>query len=112
MVMNSPLAGRSGTQKVTSRITVTLPNRLVTRSNSTTFGIGVAAIADSLTSILDAPVGEQAALEPEQGAIDAKCQQPDDDQDQNDVLRQAAALTRHQQVAQSILGVDELGQHD
>jgi len=35
--MNSPLFGRSGTEKVTSRMTVMLPNRLVTWRKSTTF---------------------------------------------------------------------------
>src|SRR6478735_9341056 len=112
MVMNSPRPGRSGTEKVTSRITVTLPNRLVTRSKSTTFGTSVDATSDSPTSVLDAAVGKQAALEPEQCPIDAEGEQTDDHQNQDDVLRQPAALAGHQQIAQPVLGVDQLGEHD
>ena len=36
----------------------------------------------------------------------------DDDQDQDDVLGEAAPLAGHQQVAEAVLGVDQLGQHD
>src|SRR4051794_5613229 len=103
MQMNSPLSGMLGTQKVTSRITTRLPNRLVTLRNSTTF---------SVTSFLRRAIGEQAALEEEQQAIDAVGEQPDDHEDQNDVLRESATLTRHQQVAEAVLRVDQLGEHD
>ena len=63
-------------------------------------------------SVLDDAVGKQAALEPEQHAIDAVREQADDDEDQDDVLRQPASLARHQQVAQAVLRVDQLGEHD
>src|SRR3954471_13139787 len=103
MQMNSPLSGMLGTQNVTSRMIVSLPNCLVTLRNSTRF---------SLTSVLRRPVGKQSALEEEQQPIDAVGEQPDDDQDQDDVLGEAAPLAGHQQVAQPMLRVDQFGQHD
>ena len=45
-------------------------------------------------------------------AVDAVGEQADDEQDQDDVLRQAAPLAGHQQIAEAVLGVDQLGQHD
>src|SRR6185436_17828566 len=76
MAMNSPFAGRSSTLKVTSRMMVRSPNFFVTFLKSTTLGTaagadaaGAAAAAGgltgSLTLVLDRPVGEQSALEPE-----------------------------------------------
>src|SRR5688572_1643530 len=115
MAMNSPLPGRSGTENVTSRITVKRPNRFVTFWKSTTFGrSGRSAVTAgaTLTSILDDAMREQTPLEPEQQAIDTVRQQPDDHQNQDDVLRQSAPLTRHQQIAEAVLGVDQLGEHD
>src|SRR4029077_5348477 len=72
IVMNSPLPGRSGTENVTSRMTVTSPNRFVTRWKSTTFGRGPGAVSAALTSLLDVAVRKEAALEPEQCPIDAE----------------------------------------
>ena len=46
MAMNSPLFGRSGTVKVTLRMTVRSPNLLVTLRNSTTGGGSAATAAD------------------------------------------------------------------
>ena len=50
--MNSPLSGRSGTEKVTSRMIVRLPNRLVTPRKSTTFGrvAGAPSLTQSSTA--------------------------------------------------------------
>ena len=99
--MNSPLPGRSGTVKVTSRMTVRSPNRFVTLAKLD--DVRDAAAASSFAST--ARYGKQAALEPEQQPVDAVGQQPDDDQDQDDVLRQAAPLARHQQIAQAVLAL-------
>src|ERR1051325_320244 len=112
IAMNSPLLGRSGTANVTSRMTVWLPKRFVTFLNSTTLPSAAGAVWGSLTSVLDRTIGEQPALEPEQHPVDAVREQADDDQDQDDVLRQAAPLARHQEIAQPVFGVDQLGQHD
>src|SRR2546428_3779135 len=114
MAMNSPLFGRSGTENVTSRMTVRVPNRFVTPRKSTTFGTGwpTAAASGSLTSLLDDAVRKQTALEPEQQAVDAERQQADDEEDQDDVLGEPAPLARHQQVTEAVLCVDQLGEHD
>src|SRR5689334_3515895 len=119
MAMNSPLSGRSGTEKVTSRMTVSSPKRLVTLRKSTTFAtrggwfVVVAGSAGvSATSVLDDPVRKESALEPEQQAVDAVGEQDDDDQNQDDVLGHAAPLTGHQQIAEAVLRVDQLGEHD
>src|SRR6266581_2728765 len=76
IAMNSPLSGRSGTEKVTSRITVTSPNRFVTFRKSTTDG--TALVGDSVIGfdtrtalLLDRPERKEASLEPEQQTIDA-----------------------------------------
>src|SRR5438034_3072570 len=113
IAMNSPLFGRSGTENVTSRMTVRPPNRFVTLRKSTTFGGWTGAAASgSLTSLLDDAIRKQTALEPEQQAVDAERQQADDDEDQDDVLGEPAPLARHQQVAEAVLRVDQLGEHD
>src|SRR3954468_23497274 len=103
IAMNSPLPGMSSTLKVTSRMMVRSPNFLVTFLKSTTLGAAGAAAVGSATSVRDLPVGKQAALEPEQRAIDAEREQPDDDQNEDDVFRQAAPLARHQQVSETVL---------
>ena len=112
IAMNSPLSGTSGTVNVTSWMTVRLPKRFVTpleiddvRGGSR--GRGLAHHHSSTDA-----VREQAALEPEQQAVDAVREQADDDEDQDDVLGQAAPLAGHQQVAEAVLRVDQLGQHD
>src|SRR5215831_16060479 len=102
--MNSPRSGVSSTLNVTSRITVKLPNVFVTLRNSTMQGTS--------TSVLGHAIWEQTALQPEQESIDAKSQQADDDEDENDVFGERAALARHEQVAEPVLGVDEFRQHD
>src|SRR5258706_6190441 len=116
MAMNSPLFGRSGTENVTSRITVRSPKRFVTPWKSTTLGGADAATGPLafavIRSFLDGPVRKQSALEEEQEAIDAVGEQSDDDQDQDDVLGQSTTLARHQQVAETVLRVDQFGQHD
>src|SRR5438874_2645743 len=108
IAMNSPFPGRSGTEKVTSRMIVTFPNCLVTPRNSTT--LGSASINRPL--ILGGPMREQAPLEPEEHAIDSVRERADDEEDQDDVLRQPAPLARHQQIAQPVLRVDQFRQHD
>src|SRR5436189_2876576 len=60
---NSPLSGKSGTENVTSLMTVTVPNRFVTWAKSTTLGGCTGAAAGTLTSILDHTVRKQAALD-------------------------------------------------
>src|SRR5919202_4482295 len=115
MAMNSPLPGRSATENVTSRMTVRVPNRFVTFLKSTTLGacnLTSAASAASRTSVLDNAMGKESALEPEQQSIDPVREQAEDDEDQNNVLRQAAPLARHQQIAEAVLRVDQLGEHD
>src|SRR3954469_14134090 len=81
METNSPLSATSGTEKVTSRITVTLPKRFVTPLKSTTFGRADSGSRVSVTSLLGRVIGEQPPLEPEQQPIDAVGQHSDDDED-------------------------------
>ena len=97
IVTNSPWPGRSGTEKVTSRITVKSPNRFVTPRNSTMLG--------SVGHSSPARYGKEAALEAEQQPVDPVGEQADDHQDQEDVLRQAAPLTGHQQIAEAVLAL-------
>src|SRR5438034_6419985 len=94
IAMNSPLSGRSGTENVTSRMTVSVPNRFVTPRKSTTFAYVCDATApgDPAASVFDDTVGKQAALEPEEEPIDAVREQADDDEDQDDVLGHPAPL--------------------
>ena len=54
------------------------------------------------SSSLATRYGKQAALEEEQQPVDAEGEQPDDHEDQDDVLRQAAPLAGHQQVAEPV----------
>ena len=54
-------------------------------------------IRPSRWSFLDSPVREQAALEEEQDPVDRVGERADDQKDQDDVLRKAAPLARHQQ---------------
>src|SRR2546427_12545099 len=116
IAMNSPFPGRSGTEKVTSRMIVTFPNCLVTPRNSTALGSASAAAARCRSierpSSLSGPMREQAPLEPEEQAIDSVRERADDEEDQDDVLRQPAPLARHQQIAQPVLRVDQFRQHD
>src|SRR5213075_3184284 len=57
-------------------------------------------------------IRKQTALDPSQKAIDTPRQAADDDQDKNDMFRQAAPLAGAQQIPQTMLGIDQLGQHD
>src|SRR5882672_3116792 len=112
IAMNSPLCGRSGTEKVTSRTTVRLPKRFVTFLNSTTLPRASGAARGSLTSVLDRTIREQPALEPEEHAVDAIREHADDHQDQDDVLGHSTPLARHQEISKPVLRVDQLGEHD
>ena len=76
--MNSPWSGRSSTVKVTSRIAVRLPNRLVTPGTRRCTGIPL--------SFLDRAMREKAALKPEQQAVDSVGEEADDQENQDDVL--------------------------
>src|SRR5436190_17279878 len=136
MQTNSPLPGRSSTVKLTLRMIGRSPNRFVTFLKSTTLGGGpglaaavevatdaaggvednVAAVLCGLTGsptrlLLGRPEREEAALEEEERPIDPVGEQPDDEQDEDDVLRHAAPLARHQQEAEPVLCVDQLGEH-
>src|SRR5438876_9866193 len=87
IAMNSPLSGRSGTENVTSRMTVTFPKRLVTFRKSTTFAYcgDAAAPGAPAASVFDDTMGEHAALEPVEQPIDSVREQAGDDEDQDDV---------------------------
>ena len=109
--MNSPLPGRSSTANVTSRMTVRSPNRFVTLlelDDVRRHGRG------GLAHVSPRPrdTGNSPRWNQNSSAVDAVREQADDDQDQDDVLRQPAPLARHQQVAEPVLRVDQLGQHD
>ena len=81
-------------------------------SNSTMLAVGSCGRGLAHRHSSTHAVRKQTALEPEQHAVDAVREQPDDDQDQDDVLRQPAPLAGHQQVAEAVLRVDQLGEHD
>ena len=111
--MNSPLSGRSGTEKVTSRMTVRSPNRFVTLSKLDDVRARRGVPAGSLTiSPRPRGTGNSPRWNQNSSAVDAVREQADDDQDQDDVLRQAAPLAGHQQIAEAVLRVDQLGEHD
>jgi len=75
IAMNSPLSGTSGTENVTSRMTVCAPKRLVTFAEvDDVRHDGGRARSPSL---LDGNDREKAALEPEQQPVDAERQQTD-----------------------------------
>src|SRR5688500_1756811 len=126
MQMNSPWSGRLCTLKETSRIAVvargvpslktfvTLLNSTMTSSSAMAWGPapdgilwGWSAISLGIRSI-----GKEAALYEQQKLVDAVSEGADDEQDQNNVFGQTAALAGGEQIAESVLGIDQLGEHD
>src|SRR5439155_16558442 len=57
-------------------------------------------------------VREQLCLKPVEQAIDRVRQQTNDHQDQDDVLGEPAPLPGAEQIAEPVLRIDQLGQHD
>src|SRR5215831_2008754 len=131
IVTNSILFGMSSTTNDTFLMAVKPSSYVfVTRSNRTTdAGDGATPVDGAATfsrwavdpgdtvgispgSVFFGPMRKQPTLEPVQQPVDPVGEQPDHDEDREDMLGEATALARHEQIAQPMLRIHELGEHD